>query len=104
MTRKEIEEMGREIIEAISGGDIPYSNKNKCQEFNLTISHPSWSQIYYTHENDPLAYSHIDLSWLARPKKTSSIIWSNIKRVKTIELKRIIQEIKRDKKLQSILQ
>ena len=104
MTRGDIEELGREIIEAISGGDIPYSNKNKCQEFNLTINHPAWSQIYHTYENDPLAYSHIDLSWLARPKKTSSIVWSNIKRVKTTELVRIIKEIKRDKKLQSILQ
>ena len=104
MTMRDIEELGREIIEAISGGDIPYTDKVKCQEFSLTINHPAWSQIYHTYENDPLAYSHIDLSWLARPKKTSSIIWSNIKRVKTIELKRIIQEIKRDKKLQSILQ
>lgn len=100
----DIYKYGREIIQLVSNSDIPYTDYKKCQEFNLSFTFPSWSHATNKiRNNEPENYSHIDLSWSAKPRKNSSIIWTNIKRIKTSELESLINSIKRDKKIDLVI-
>lgn len=104
MSSDDIYNYGREIVSYISQNDIPYTDHIRCREFSLSYTFPSWSMnkgedLF----DDFLRWSHVDISWQAQPKKGSSIIWSNLKRIKTSELNSILKSIKRDKKIETIL-
>ena len=104
MTTKDIKTLGRWIVEYISDNDIPYTDTDKCKIFHLNYSYPNWSLGKgpdATH--DILIHSHIILTWNAQPHKNSSIIWSNLKQIKTTELKSLIEAIKRDIKIEAVL-
>lgn len=104
MTNKDITTLGRWIVESISNNDIPYTNRDKCQIFHIDFKFPRWSLNKGTDINhDILQHSHIILTWNAMPHKNSSIIWTNLKQIKTRELKSIIEAIKRDIKIEKIL-
>ncbi len=104
MKSDDIYKYGREIVTYISQNDIPYTDRIKCREFSLSYTFPAWSMnkgedLF----DDILRWSHIDISWQGQPKKGSSIIWSNLKRIKTSELKSILKSIKRDLKIVKLL-
>ena len=104
MTNKDIITLGRWIVESISNNDIPYTNLNKCQIFHIDWRFPSWSLNKGTDMNhDILRNSHIIITWNAKPHGNSSIIWTNLKQIKTTELKSLIEAIKRDIKIEAVL-
>lgn len=104
MKSDDIYKYGREIVTYISQNDIPYTDRIKCREFSLSYTFPSWSHLSGSLWNkEPQNYSHIELSWSAQPKKGSSIIWTNLKRIKTSELNSILKSIKREVKIVKIL-
>ncbi len=104
MTSQEIKLYGRYIVESLSNNDIPYTDINKCKEFHIDFSFPIWSIGKGTNPNhNILGHSHIIITWNAMPHKKSSIIWTNLKQIKTTELNSIIEAIKRDIKLNTIL-
>ena len=104
MLNKDITKFGRWIVESLTNNDIPYTNGDKCQIFNIDFRFPNWSLnkgIDINH--DILKHSHIIITWTAKPHKNSSIIWTNLKQIKTKELNSIIESIKRDIKIEMIL-
>ena len=104
MISKDITKFGRYIVESLSNNDIPYTNPHKCQIFNIDYYFPKWSLNKGQYPNhDILQHSHIILTWNAMPHKNSSIIWTNSKQIKTRDLKSLIESIKRDIKIESLL-
>jgi len=105
MTDKDITTLGRWIVENLSRSkDIPYTNTDKCQIFHIDWKFPNFSLNKGTNINhDILKHSHIILTWNAKPHKNSSIIWTNLKQIKTTDLKSLIESIRRDIKIESVL-
>lgn len=104
MTNKDITKLGRWIVESLSNNDIPYTNENKCQIFNIDFRFPSWSLNKGSDINhNILRNSHIIITWNAKPHKNSSIIWTNLKQIKTRDLKSLIESIRRDIKIEAVL-
>ena len=104
MISKDITKFGRYIVESLSNNDIPYTNTNKCKEFHIDFTFPKWALGRGTKPNNEiLQHSHIILTWNAMPHKNSSIIWTNLKQIKTRDLKSLIESIKRDIKIESLL-
>lgn len=104
MTNKDITKLGRWIVESLSNNDIPYTDINKCKLFDLNWTFPNWSLGRGTNPYDEiLQHSHIILTWNAKPHKNSSIIWTNLKQIKTRDLKSLIESIKRDIKIEAVL-
>ena len=104
MTNKDIKTLGRYIVESLSNNDIPYTDLNKCKLFDLNWTFPNWALGRGTNPNNEiLCHSHIILTWNAMPHKNSSIIWTNLKQIKTTDLKSLIESIERDIKIESVL-
>ena len=104
MISKDITKFGRHIVESLTNNDIPYTNTNKCKLFDLNYSFPKWALGRGTNPNNEiLQHSHIIITWTAKPHKNSSIIWTNLKQIKTTDLKPLIESIKRDIKIESVL-
>jgi len=105
MTHETIKLYGRHIVDHLkTHKDIPYLDQNKCQIFSITITIPQFAiPINHNPKENLLQYSHVILNWYAKPKENSSIIWSNLKRIKTHELNSLIEAIKRDIKIELLL-
>lgn len=101
---KDIEDLGRFIVSILSSSEIPYTDYKKCQVFSISWSFPNWS--LYKGKNSDCSigqHSHILISWNAKPKANSSIIWSNVRQIKTDLLISLIKSIKRNSKLDKVL-
>ena len=104
MIEKEIVFFGREIVQSLSNTNIPFTDINKCKVFSVDWYIPKWAVLKGSIDDCPVRrHSHVVVTWNAQPHKNSSILWVNLKQIRSEQLVALINSIKRDKKLEKVL-